>query len=238
MSPETGSFTKENLDNYLKELAKEYRKLTGKSVRAEIILVGGGAVLANYGFREMTNDIDAVIHAASSMKDAINRVGDKYSLSNGWINTDFTETRSYSDKLEEYSVYYRTFSNVVEVRTMSAEYLIAMKLRSGRQYKSDLSDIAGILAEHSKRGEPINLDMIKTAYENLYGSWDDMPAAAGNFIEDIMAAGDYGKVYKEIAENEKLSRNVLINIEKNYPGSVNADTAQNILASLKEKKQL
>ena len=53
------TITKENLDFYLRELAKEYRKLNGTKVKAEIILVGGAAVLANYGFREMTVDIDA-----------------------------------------------------------------------------------------------------------------------------------------------------------------------------------
>lgn len=35
---------------YLKELAKEFRKLNGKTMPAEIILIGGAAVLANYGF--------------------------------------------------------------------------------------------------------------------------------------------------------------------------------------------
>lgn len=41
-------FTKENLDQYLKELAKEFRKRNGKSVPAEIILIGGASVLINY----------------------------------------------------------------------------------------------------------------------------------------------------------------------------------------------
>lgn len=146
-----GTFTKDNLDRYLKELGKEFRKLNGTSTPAEIVLIGGGSILANYGFREMTTDIDAVIHASSSMKDAINRVGDRFGLPNGWLNSDFTNTGSYSSKLEEVSVYYRTFSNVLEVRTVSAEYLIAMKLRSGRKYKNDLSDIIGILYEHQKK---------------------------------------------------------------------------------------
>lgn len=65
-------FTKENLDGYLKELAKAFRKRNGTSMPAEIILVGGAAILVNYGFRAMTTDIDAIIHAASSMKVAIN----------------------------------------------------------------------------------------------------------------------------------------------------------------------
>lgn len=49
-------FTKENLDFYLKELAKEYRR-RGRGVHAELILIGGASVLVNYGFREMTYDL-------------------------------------------------------------------------------------------------------------------------------------------------------------------------------------
>ena len=92
-------FTKENIDTYLKEVAREYRRLVGKSMPAELILIGGASVLINYGFRNMTTDIDAQIFAASAMKDAINRVRDQHSLPIGWLNTDFTHTDSYSSKL-------------------------------------------------------------------------------------------------------------------------------------------
>ena len=163
----SNSFTKENLDNYLKELAKEFRKINGKSMPAEIVLVGGAAILTNYGFRDMTTDIDAVIHAGSAMKDAINLVGDKFNLPTGWLNADFVKTGSYSPKLNEFSVYYKTFYGVLSVRTISAEYLIAMKLRSGRKYKNDLSDVIGILAEHEKKGEPITFEKIEMAVTNL-----------------------------------------------------------------------
>jgi hypothetical protein len=97
MSIET-PFTKENLNTYLKELAKEFRSLNGTATPAEIILIGGASILANYGFREMTYDMDAIIVASAAMKEAINRVGDKFGLPNGWINTDFKRTASYSDK--------------------------------------------------------------------------------------------------------------------------------------------
>ena len=41
-------FTKENIDTYLKEVAKEYRKQIGKNMPAEMILIGGASVLVNY----------------------------------------------------------------------------------------------------------------------------------------------------------------------------------------------
>ena len=151
-------FTKENVDGYLKELAKEYRKMIGSYVPAELILIGGAAVLINYGFREMTYDMDAIIQASSSMKEAINHVGDRMGLPNGWLNTDFMKTASYTPKLIQYSKYYKTFSNVLQIRTVSAEYLVVMKLMAGRQYKNDLSDVVGILIEQQSIGKEISLD--------------------------------------------------------------------------------
>lgn len=43
-----------------------------KAMPTEITLVGGASILINYGFRDSTYDIDALFHAASAMKDAIN----------------------------------------------------------------------------------------------------------------------------------------------------------------------
>ncbi|MCR4883360.1 MAG: hypothetical protein K6A68_07305 [Clostridiales bacterium] len=50
MSERKIEFTKENIDIYLKELAKEYRKLVGKGTPAELVLIGGASVLINYVF--------------------------------------------------------------------------------------------------------------------------------------------------------------------------------------------
>ena len=229
-------FTKDNLDTYLKELAKEFRKLNGTAMPAEIILIGGAAILANYGFRDMTTDIDAVIRASSSMKDAINRVGDKYELPNGWLNADFTRTASYSPKLVEVSMHYKTFSNVLEIRTVSAEYLIVMKLRSGRKYKNDLSDVIGILAEHEKRGQSITQESLDAAVQTLYGGWDDIPADSKQFIDDTMNAGNYADVYAAVSEEEKQTKGVLLQFEKDYPNAANESNVNDILKTLKARK--
>ena len=234
MSSDT--FTKENLDSYLKELAKEYRKLNGKSMPAEIVLVGGAAILTNYGFRDMTTDIDAVIYAASSMKDAINLVGDKFSLPNGWLNADFMHTASYSPRLDEFSVYYKTFYGVLSVRSVSAEYLIAMKLRSGRKYKNDLSDVIGILAEHQKNNAPITLDKINTAVNNLYGGWDNFPEDSKPFIENAMKNGNFTDVYNSVKNEETDSKDILLAFQKEYPNVAKESNINDILESLKRKK--
>ncbi len=208
-------FTKDNLRQYLKALGKEFRRLNGTSVPAEIILVGGAAILANYDFREMTTDMDALIYASSSMKDAINHVGDVYGLPNGWLNSDFKNTLSYSQKLDEVSVYYGTFSNVLRVRTLSAEYLVAMKLRSGRRYKNDLSDIVGILFEHQKKGTPLTKEKIMYAVAFLYGNWNTISEHSQIFIDDLFRVTDYEKIYLDSVADEKLARASLIEFEDN-----------------------
>ena len=228
-------FTKENIDIYLKEVAKEYKKQIGTSMPAELILIGGASVLVNYGFRNMTTDIDAVIHAASVMKDVVNLVGDRYNLPNGWLNQDFMQTESYSPGLTQFSEYYKTYSKVLTIRTVAAEYLIAMKLRSGRQYKSDLSDVLGILAEHEKNGNSITLSQIQKAVSDLYGSWDELPNTSQSFISNVMRDGNYKKLYEQTIIGEKETKELLIEFTKDYPGAAKEENISEIAESLQKK---
>lgn len=98
----------------------------------------------------MTVDIDTIIEASDAMNDAINRVGDRYGQTVGWLNTGFRKTASYNDKLYEHSEYLFTRSNVLEIRTIRTKYLIAMELVSGWRYKKHLSDIVGRLYDQQK----------------------------------------------------------------------------------------
>jgi len=121
--------TKDNLLTYIKELAKEFRRLNGKKTPAEIILIGGASIIANYGFRDMTYDVDAIILASSVMKQAINYVGDKFGLQSGWLNADFTRTDSYSQKLLEVSRYLGMFSYYFHNKTSIQPSLITRSSR-------------------------------------------------------------------------------------------------------------
>lgn len=238
MSTENANvFNKDNLDFILKELAKEYKKAGGGKMPAEIILVGGAAVIEKYCFRYMTTDVDAVICAADAMKDAINHIGDRYRLPNGWLNSDFRKTSSYSSKLLEYSSFYKAFNQVLNVRIITGEYLIAMKLRAFRQYKNDLSDIVGILAEHKKRNDPMTFERIEKAVKNLYGSWDDFPDGAKDFIVNTLSAENYEQIYNLVRQNEKDAKEVLINFDNKYPGTLKADNAESVLKILRERKR-
>ena len=236
-SKNTEYFTKENLDEYLKELGKEYRRLNGKNTPAEIILIGGAAILTGYGFRDMTTDVDAIIHAASSMKEAVNRVGEKFGLPYNWLNADFMNTNSYTPKLDEFSVKYKQFANILNVRVVSAEYLVAMKLCSGRKYKKDLSDVIGILCEHKKRGVPLTEKDIDRAVCNLYGGWDKISADSITFIRDALNSDNLENTYQAIRNEETKSKELLIQFEADYPKIMNTENADTILKNLKKHEK-
>ena len=230
-------FTREDLDRYLKELAKEFRKRSGKSMPAEITLIGGASVVINYGFREMTYDMDAILDAASSIKDAIRFVGDHFGLPAGWLNDDFMKTESYTPGIVRYSQYYRTFSNVMTVRTITGEYLIAMKLRSGRQYKYDRSDVIGILWEQEKRGDPLSLERIRKAVEDLYGSYEALSADVRQFIEAAVRDGRYEALYSRVRQAEAENRKNLLEYQEEKPAVINRDNVNEILAALRKRKE-
>jgi len=233
----TREFTKENLILYLQELGKAYKKEYGKYADAEIVLIGGAAILAGYDFREMTTDVDADIRANASMKTAINFVGDMYGLPNGWLNNNFVKTSSYSPKIAQYSRHYKTFSGVLNVRIISGEYLVAMKLRSFRAYKHDRSDILGVLVYHENTNTPLSLDKIKEATINLYGSWDCISKEAIEFIEKATALEDLQAYFLEIMRGEKEAKELLVDFEEEYKDVLNSDNLDNILSTLQAKRR-
>ena len=229
-------FTKENLDKYLGELAKEFKKKNRKDMPAEIVLIGGASVIVNYGFREMTYDMDALIIASSAMKDAIQAVGYKYDLPRGWLNDDFVRTKSFTDKIIQYSKFYRSFYGVLNVRTVTGEYLVAMKLKSGRQYKYDRSDVIGVLLEREKEGAPLSLEMIQKAVADLYGSYDVLKEDVRLFLENIMANGDYEEMYLRTRQYEIDNRNNLVEYQDQNPGVITRDNVDDIIAALRKRE--
>lgn len=229
--------TKESLDTYLKEVAKQFRKRNSKGMPAEITLIGGASILVNYGFRVSTYDVDALIQASSAMKDAINYVTDMFGLPNGWLNEDFKNTKSYTPRLVKYSKYYRTFSNVVTIRTITGEYLVAMKLMAYRQYKHDISDIVGILREQQRIGAPLTFEQIDKAVKDLYDGWADMPQDAQSLIQSILANGDIDALYEAYANEEATAKDALITFENQYPDVLKEDNLAEVLNNLLKRQR-
>ena len=225
---------KEMIDMYLKELAKEFKRITGRKTSAEIIIVGGGSVLLNYDFRMNSVDVDAFNTYDSAIKDAAKLVADKYNLSQQWLNDDFKKTPSYSPRLRQYSSYYKTFSNVLEIRTISREYLVAMKMVSGRKYKNDLSDILGILYYHYKNNDEITYQQIEKAVVDLYGNFDRIKEDVVEFVKTAIENKTFVDGYNLQKETEQSIKDNLIQFEEKYENVLSEDNVDDIINKLSE----
>ena len=235
MSIDNKPFTKVDIENYLKELGKELKK-RGHGTPMEIILVGGASILVNYDFRLSSYDIDAYYAKASIMKECINAVGDRFGLPNGWVNDDFMKTSSFTPKIIEYSKYYKKFSGVLTVRTIKAEYLVAMKLVSGRKYKKDLSDVAGIIYEQQLAGAPITYEMVDRAVVELYGDWSRVSDESKDMLNKILSCDDIKEIFDELSQYETDAKDILANITNKYPDVVNRDNIDEVIAAAMKKK--
>lgn len=222
---------KEDINLYLKELTKVIRKNKRNSdVTYELILIGGASILVNYEFRNSTSDVDCIDVNNILMNDAIIKVAEKYDLPTDWINTDFKINKSYSDKLINYSTYYKTFGNgTLEIRTIKDEYLIAMKLVSGRKYKNDISDIVGIISEIKKERD-ISLSEIEKAVIDLYGDMSKVDPFAYSLLKDCLNNNLVN--YEEIKKIEKQNKDNLLELDGDIR-FLNDDNINYILEKLK-----
>jgi hypothetical protein len=226
-------FTKDNIDNLLFQLAKEYKKINRKNTPAEIVIIGGAAIVSKYGFRASTTDIDSLIFASSSMKDAINTVGDKNGLPTGWINEEFRKTSSYTEKIRQYSKHYKLFANILEARMLPSEYDVAMKLASLRPYKYDMSDAVGII-----KSENITREQIEKAVVDFYVGFDNLshPDEAKKLIDSIFSAHNLDELYDSTRTSESDNRVILKDIDDNYPKLLNDGNLASVLEAAKRKK--
>ena len=99
-----------------------------------------------------------------------------------------------------------------------------------------MSDIVGILTEHEKQGNPITFEMINKAVTNLYGNWEALSSDSREFIEGIMEKGNFEQLYKAVSEEEKKSKETLIEFQENYPGVTTTENVDSILSNLKKRQ--
>lgn len=224
------------LDNYFNELAKIYKKKS-HGYTFEFILVGGASILVNYSFREVTNDIDAYYLQSADIKYAIDKVSQKYNIESTWINNDFQKTKSYSNKLSEFSTFYKSYNEIINVRTIKDEYLIAMKLMSGRKYKNDISDIVGIINSCKSNNKIITYDMIDTAVKNLYDNWDNIDKEVVELLHIILNTKNLNELYDKTLKDENNSKQQLLDFNDKYQHTLNEANINDVLAILNKTNQ-
>lgn len=220
----SSEFNRGNIDHYLYLIAKEYKKQNRNNPEAEIILIGGASMLLNYNFRDTTSDLDAILHASSTMKNVIDKIGEENKLSDNWLNDDFKRTKSYSPKLVECSKFYKKFCQCLTVRTVSEEYLLAMKIRSNREYKHDKSDIIGIIKEHIEKDNPLNFNVINEAYLTLYN--EKIPDDFAIQLKAILNNENLEDLFYETIDEEKINQNALIIANQKYENRITDENAK------------
>ena len=209
------NFNKENIDLYLNKLAEEYKKINESREKIRIILVGGASIIINYSFRQSTGDVDVFVPSFSLIEKAVKNTAETLKIGYKWLNDDFIKTNSFSEKLDSVSVFYKNIADVFEIRTVSSEYLVSMKLMIEREYKHDSSDIVGILNEHQKNGNPLKIEDIKNAVITLYGSLEKLPKESLEFINGIFECDNYEELYKRVIIRENEAKGLYKKLEEN-----------------------
>jgi len=102
---------------------------------------------------------------------------------------------------------------------------------SGRRYKFDLSDIVGILWEHSKNNEPITRQEIHNAIALLYDQ-HELPAVSKQLLDNIFANGNYENIYNEVRIQEQRAKEQLLEFVEKYPNAANEDNTDEILDAI------
>jgi hypothetical protein len=161
-----------------------------------MLFVGSTAVLAAYDFLEEVNDVEVALFAPQRKK-AAKRSAEKLNIPADWLNTEAESSPAYSSRLWDVAKKYKTYLNVLSVKVVTGEHLVAMKLRGATLFNANLQEVAGILWEHYKKYDAITADMIDEAVKFLYGGWEGFPEISIRFFESFFSSPDYDRLYME-----------------------------------------
>jgi hypothetical protein len=129
--------TKEDIRKYLRQLGEE---LSARGMKGEILLTGGAAMCLVHSARDMTKDIDALYEPKSVINEIAADIAEREGLAADWLNDGVKGFVGPDAPTEEFV----TFDGL-RVQTVSAEYLLAMKLMSARYGETDYKDIRFLL---------------------------------------------------------------------------------------------
>lgn len=120
------------------------RRLSRDGQRAEIYVHGGACMVLVFNTRLTTRDVDAVFEPESAVQTAAWEVAQEQGLPRYWLNQ---QASTYLSRLEDRRRQLLLDEPGLRVYTMSAEFLLAMKIRAGRRLddEADIRDLAARL---------------------------------------------------------------------------------------------
>jgi hypothetical protein len=125
----------------------EYLKLLGSELEqrgevGEILLTGGASMALVHSARDMTKDIDALYEPKSSINEIAAKIAEEHDLPGDWLNDSVKGFVGVNVPVESFL----KLPGLI-INTVSAEYLLSMKLLSARYGEKDYEDIAFLIEE-------------------------------------------------------------------------------------------
>jgi hypothetical protein len=125
--------TKGLLLKYLRQLGDE---LDARGISGEILLAGGAAMCLVHDARDMTKDIDALYEPKEAINAIAAKIAERENLPANWLNDSVKGFMGANAPIEDVIAL-----KGLKVQTVSAEYLLAMKMMSARYGEKDYEDI-------------------------------------------------------------------------------------------------
>ncbi|MFH0926095.1 MAG: DUF6036 family nucleotidyltransferase [bacterium] len=120
-------------------------ELTTLKISGEIILFGGASMCLVYDARTSTKDIDALYEPKTIINQLVKKIAESNNLRDDWLNDSIKGFISRNYDVKEFI----TLSNL-KIYTVSPQYLLAMKLLSGRDVDyDDIKYLISILGLHT-----------------------------------------------------------------------------------------
>ena len=124
---------KELIFEFLRQLGIE---LDNMGLTGEILLAGGAAMCLVHSARDMTKDIDALYEPKNEINEIAVKIADYNGLPRDWLNDSVKGFLTHDAPSEEFICF-----KGLNVRTVTADYLLAMKLIASRYGETDIGDV-------------------------------------------------------------------------------------------------
>ncbi len=120
----------------------------GEGVRLEMTLYGGAVMMLAYDAREVTKDVDAIVHPPEVARRLVKRVAAERGLHDEWLNDDVKQFVSTVEAKNELPLEGVSAAGL-RITKPTAKYLLAMKVMAARLplpgYPGDFGDIKVLL---------------------------------------------------------------------------------------------
>jgi len=117
------------------------------------------------------------------------------------------------------------------------EYLAAMKLKSSRDYKRDLSDVVGIIIEEKRKGHVVKYQDIERAFKELYDADmnEELSETGKQLLKSIYSSEDsLEKLYDNLIKDQDDNKKFRVKARELYPDA-KSDNIAEIVKALKAK---